>query len=349
MERLCSTGCLDASPSSSLSSLSSLSSSPFRIFDSCVRRATVSVLLPGASACEPETMYMACGNWMRDSPSSSRMMSKLRGRAGGVRAAPRRRGRAQQRSRHNAARASGTATPAETSAGSRRRWDHSPALRLRRAHPLPGAKPAALHSAAASQGAARRVTPGATHLLPVCVHRRAVYLVALLVVAAALKLLLFAALLHLLLAGTRRPLGSARCCKHGAKAPPARATHDRPPHGVRTSSICAAFCCSVFGLRPMVLAACCRRPTAAACTRPGRRATLWRADTSRALFLWEKRGKERRAGEGSPATNDAGVRRILLFLRPSGIRRSWLKRLHARSVERRATHGATTTRELTTC
>jgi len=250
MERLCSTGCLDASPSSSLSSLSSLSSSPFRIFDSCVRRATVSVLLPGASACEPETMYMACGNWMRDSPSSSRMMSKLRGRAGGVRAAPRRRGRAQQRSRHNAARASGTATPAETSAGSRRRWDHSPALRLRRAHPLPGAKPAALHSAAASQGAARRVTPGATHLLPVCVHRRAVYLVALLVVAAALKLLLFAALLHLLLAGTRRPLGSAAST---ARRHPQHVRHttDRrtvcaplpsAPPSAAASSGCAPWC-----------------------------------------------------------------------------------------------------------
>ena len=111
-------------------------------------------------------MYMACGNWMRDSPSSSRMMSKLRGRAGGVRAAPLSRGRAQKRSRHNAARASGTATPAETSAGSRRRWDHSPALRLRRAHPLPGAKPAALRSAAAPRGAARRGTPGARTCCP---------------------------------------------------------------------------------------------------------------------------------------------------------------------------------------
>jgi hypothetical protein len=65
---------------------------------------------------------------------------------------------------------------------------------------------------------------------------------------------------------------------------------------VRTSSICAAFCCSVFGLRPMVRAACCRRPTAAASTRPGRRATLWRADTSRYEPLCESFPQKRCAG-----------------------------------------------------
>ena len=112
----------------------------------------------------------------------------------------------------------------------------------------------------------------ATHLRSVRVHRRALLLISLLVVATALNLLVFAAYVFILL-GQRRPTGLS-----AVRGEDAAARDDGQQHARTSCSSCAAFCAAAagFGLRPIAAAelpSCAWRLCKhAACKRAGRRA-----------------------------------------------------------------------------